>query len=71
VALNVILIPRIGMIGGAISTTVAYTANTFATVYLYRQFNDLPSWKLFILQREDLVLLSQAAKGALARIRPA
>ena len=32
VALNVILIPRIGMIGGAISTTVAYTANTFATV---------------------------------------
>ena len=68
VALNVILIPRIGMIGGAISTTVAYTANTFATVYLYRQFNDLPSWKLFILQREDFVLLREAARAAGARL---
>jgi len=71
VALNIILIPRYGMIGGAISTTVAYTANSFATVYLYRQFNDIPSWKLFILQREDITLLGQAAKAALGKGRSA
>jgi O-antigen/teichoic acid export membrane protein len=67
VALNIILIPRIGMIGGALSTTIAYTANTLASTYLYRQFNDLPSWKLFILQREDIQLLGQAAKVAMSK----
>ena len=69
IALNVILIPRIGVLGGAISTTVAYTANTLATAYLYRQFSDLPSWKLFILQPEDLRLLRDAARLALAKAR--
>jgi O-antigen/teichoic acid export membrane protein len=68
VALNIILIPRIGIIGGAISTTVAYTANTFATIYLYRQFSDLASWKLLVLQREDVVLLAEAGRVALAKL---
>ncbi len=68
VALNVILIPRIGMVGGAISTTIAYTANTFATVYLYRQFNSLPSWRLFVLQREDFQLLRQLAQAMRHRV---
>jgi O-antigen/teichoic acid export membrane protein len=69
VALNVILIPRVGIIGGAISTTVAYTANTFATIYLYRQFSDLASWKLLVLQREDVRLLAEAGRVALAKFR--
>jgi O-antigen/teichoic acid export membrane protein len=71
VALNIILIPRIGVIGGAISTTVAYTANTFATAYLYRQFSDVPSWKMFVLQREDFQLLGQLGKAALGKAKPA
>jgi O-antigen/teichoic acid export membrane protein len=69
VVLNVVLIPRIGVTGGAISTTVAYTANTFATLYLYRQFSDLPSWKLLILQRDDLRLLAEAGRQALRKMR--
>ena len=69
IALNVVLIPRIGVLGGAISTTVAYTANTLATAWLYRQFSDLPSWKLFILQREDLGMLRDAVRLALAKSR--
>jgi O-antigen/teichoic acid export membrane protein len=68
VAANVVLIPRVGIIGGAISTTIAYTANTIATVYLYRRFSDISSWKLFILQREDIVLLSEAARAAASRV---
>jgi O-antigen/teichoic acid export membrane protein len=69
VAANLVLIPRYGIIGGALSTTIAYTANTIATVYLYRKFSDLASWKLFILQRDDMVMLREAAKIALARAR--
>jgi O-antigen/teichoic acid export membrane protein len=68
VAANVVLIPRIGIIGGAISTTIAYSANTIATVYLYRRFSDISSWKLFILQREDVALLREAAGAAVARM---
>ena len=69
IALNVVLIPRIGVVGGAISTTVAYAANTFATIFLYRQFSDLPSWKLLVLQREDFGLLREAAQAAMAKVR--
>jgi len=69
IALNIVLIPRIGAVGGAISTTVAYTANTLATIYLYRQFSTLPSWKLLVLQREDVVLLREAARVAVAKVR--
>jgi len=69
IALNIVLIPRIGAVGGAISTTVAYTANTLATIYLYRQFSDLPSWKLLVLQREDVGLLREAARAAVAKVR--
>lgn len=68
VAANVLLIPRVGIIGGAISTTIAYSANTIATVYLYQRFSDISSWKLFILQREDLVLLREAARVAGSRL---
>jgi O-antigen/teichoic acid export membrane protein len=71
VALNVILIPRIGMIGGAIATTVSYTANTIATLYLYRRFNDLPSWKMLVLQPEDFKLLADAGRMMLSRARRA
>jgi O-antigen/teichoic acid export membrane protein len=69
VILNVVLIPRVGAVGGAISTTVAYTANTFATLYLYRQFSDLASWKLLILQADDIRLLSEAGRVALSKLR--
>jgi O-antigen/teichoic acid export membrane protein len=66
---NLILIPRLGMIGGAISTTIAYTFNSIATAVLYRRFSDLPTWKLFIMQREDFALLGDAGVLAMNRFR--
>jgi O-antigen/teichoic acid export membrane protein len=69
VACNVILIPRVGMIGGAISTTIAYTANTLATLYLYRRFSDLASWKLLVMQPADFVLLRDAGAMAVRKLR--
>lgn len=67
--LSIVLIPKIGLVGAAVSTTVAYTANTFATAFLYRRFNDLPSWKLFVLQRDDIRLLAQAVKVAKSKAK--
>ena len=69
VGCNVVLIPQIGIVGGAISTTIAYTANTLATVYLYRRFSDLASWKLFIMQPADFVLLRDAGRMALDKLQ--
>jgi O-antigen/teichoic acid export membrane protein len=70
IAANLILIPRVGMIGGSIATTLAYTANTVATLFLYRRFNDLPWHKVLFLQRADVVLLRDAGALALAKARP-
>jgi O-antigen/teichoic acid export membrane protein len=68
VAANLILIPRLGIIGGAISTTIAYTVNSVATAVLYRRFSDLPTWKLFVMQPEDFALLKEAGVLAFARL---
>ncbi len=67
VACNVILIPRLGILGGAISTTIAYSVNSVATAVLYRRFSDLPTWKLFIMQPQDFVLLGEAGRVAVQR----
>jgi O-antigen/teichoic acid export membrane protein len=69
VAANVILIPRIGVVGGAISTTIAYSVNSVATAVLYRRFSDLPTWKLFVMQPQDFVLLGDAGRIAMKRFR--
>jgi O-antigen/teichoic acid export membrane protein len=69
VAANLILIPRLGIVGGAISTTIAYSVNSVATAVLYRRFSDLPTWKLFVMQPEDFVLLGDAGKLAVQRFR--
>jgi O-antigen/teichoic acid export membrane protein len=69
VAANLILIPRLGIVGGAISTTIAYSVNSVATAVLYRRFSDLPTWKLFVMQPEDFVLLGDAGKVAMQRFR--
>ena len=69
VAANVVLIPRLGIIGGAISTTLAYSVNSVATAVLYRRFSDLPTWKLFVMQPEDFVLLGHAGRLAIDRLR--
>lgn len=69
VAANVLLIPRIGMIGGSIATTIAYTANTIATLFLYRRFNDLPWYKVLFLQRADVELLRDAGVLGLRRLQ--
>lgn len=66
---NVILIPRLGVIGGAISTTIAYSVNSVATAVLYRRFSDLPTWKLFVIQRADFALLAEAGSLAVKRLR--
>jgi len=66
---NIILIPRIGVVGGAISTTIAYSVNSVATAVLYRRFSDLPTWKLFVMQPADFELLGEAGRLALGRLR--
>jgi O-antigen/teichoic acid export membrane protein len=69
IACNLILIPKYGMVGGAMATTIAYTANTLATVYLYRRFSDLASWKLFVMQPADFVLLRDAGLLGMKKLR--
>jgi O-antigen/teichoic acid export membrane protein len=66
VAANLLLIPRFGIVGGAIATSIAYAANLVATIVLYRRFNRISWHRLVLLQRSDVALLRDAA-GMLRR----
>ena len=68
-AANLYLIPKVGMIGGSIATTIAYSANTVATLFLYRRFNKLSWYKVLFLQPSDVKLLRDAATVALGKAR--
>ncbi|MGV8083173.1 MAG: flippase [Coriobacteriia bacterium] len=57
---NVLLIPRMGIVGGAIATSISYAANLAATILLYQRFNRIGWLKMLFLQKADLRLLRDA-----------
>lgn len=63
IALDVALIPRIGIEGAALASTVAYLLATGAVAVLYRRANPC-SWRdLLIPRREDFIVVLDYLKG--------
>jgi len=60
VILNIMLIPRLGIIGGAISTTIAYTINTALKTAVYTRMTRTSWTNLYTPTGEDLALVRQA-----------
>ena len=56
IALNLFLIPRMGIIGAAIATTLAYTFNAAIKIWLYTHFTKGLWWQPLMLNRTDLQL---------------
>lgn len=71
IAANVLLIPRMGIVGGAIATSVSYAANLAATIFLYQRFNPIGWVKLLFPQKADIRLLKDALARTKKRARPA
>ncbi|PHS70846.1 MAG: hypothetical protein COB22_07760 [Cycloclasticus sp.] len=51
---NLILIPKFGLIGAAIATTVAYCINFILKVFMYRNFSTVPIRNLIWVKVDDL-----------------
>lgn len=60
---NIILIPRFGINGAAIATSLSYSANTITKLYLYSQISQNKWWQSVLITQDDLILI----KGILKR----
>lgn len=54
IALNIILIPKIGIAGAALSSTISYTAALLFQAYFYKRITNIPLSELILLKKEDL-----------------
>ncbi|WLR55517.1 polysaccharide biosynthesis C-terminal domain-containing protein [Mesobacillus subterraneus] len=54
IVLNFLLIPKIGISGAAISTSVTYSLSTLIKMVLFKKETGLPYSKFIILQKEDI-----------------
>lgn len=57
VVLNLMLIPRLGINGAALSSTISYTLSAVALSRKYQQFTDISYSKLFLLQKSDIEMI--------------
>ena len=54
IALNLILIPKIGIAGAALSSSVSYTAALVLQGYYYKKITKISTTELFLLKKGDL-----------------
>jgi lipopolysaccharide/colanic/teichoic acid biosynthesis glycosyltransferase/O-antigen/teichoic acid export membrane protein len=55
---NIVLIPRMGINGAALATTIAYTVNAVVKFYLYARLSGNPLWQVIAFSRADRELLA-------------
>lgn len=59
---NIVLIPMMGINGAALATTVAYSLNAIAKLYLYARLSGNMWWQPFLLDRADMALILRRFK---------
>ena len=60
VGINIVLIPRLGINGAAIATSVAYTLNAVLKIWLYARLSKNRWWRPLVFEREDWRLFGLA-----------
>jgi O-antigen/teichoic acid export membrane protein len=51
---NLLLIPRLGIMGAAIGSTLAYAAGTLFGLYYYKRISGTPLRNMLVLQKDEL-----------------
>lgn len=59
---NIILIPRFGINGAAVATTLSYASNTITKLYLYSKISQNTWWKSLLMNQDDLILIKGILK---------
>jgi len=69
VGLNLLWIPRWGIAGAALASTVSYTAILIMRTWLYCRISGNSAWKTLVVRREDFGLYVRLAKSLLRKTR--
>ncbi len=59
IILNIYFIPRIGIVGAALSSSISYTAAMILQCYFYKRFTNTPIRELILLKSEDFKSLKK------------
>ncbi len=54
ISFNIILIPKMGIAGAALSSTLSYTAALFLQIYFYHKLTDISLTELIVIKNGDL-----------------
>lgn len=65
--ISVILIPRIGIAGGAVATSASYVVTIIAAVVYFLRFSRIPVKNLVLVQREDIATTLSLLRALRAR----
>ncbi len=57
VLLNILLIPQFGIVGAAMSTSIAYSFNAMTKVWLFARLSGTPWWRGVVVRKSDLALI--------------
>lgn len=67
IILNILLIPKIGIAGAAVSTSVTYSLSTLVKMILFKRETGVSYAKMVLLQKEDLILFKRLINKAVKR----
>ncbi|UOE55140.1 flippase [Cytobacillus oceanisediminis] len=67
IILNILLIPKVGIAGAAISTSVTYSLSTLVKMILFKRETGVSYSKMVLLQKEDLILFKRLINKAVKR----
>lgn len=70
ITLNLVLVPRLGTMGAALATTLAYMANAGVSLWIYRRWVSRNLATVWRVRREDLVHLLRSLSGSSATPGP-
>jgi O-antigen/teichoic acid export membrane protein len=69
VGLDLVLVPKIGIIGASIASSLGYIVATLYVVYKFMKYSDLPAYQLFIIRKSEFSLFLTSLKSSLQKFR--
>jgi O-antigen/teichoic acid export membrane protein len=69
VVMNLVLIPRYGILGAAAASSISYAATAVATLAVFRRLSGRGWAETLIVRRSDILAVGRAAAAAMDRLR--
>ncbi len=67
--LLLILVRSYGLIGGCVATVISYMLESFVMICIFMRMSGTKSWRLLVLQKNDVVYLWDSASSLISHLR--